>query len=101
MNRTTLIASLAFLTLGFLACQGPGTGTATASASPTDTIIANPHGGGGQPVSAADIAECTQAYATVMAQYGITPDSPSAPMSKCPTQTYRITTSEALTYTTL
>ena len=102
MNRTTLIASLAFLTLGFLACNGPAsTPNSAASASPMDTVTANPHGGGGQRVSYADIADCAAAYKTVMAQYGITADSPSVPMGKCPTQTYRITTNEALTYTTL
>jgi hypothetical protein len=100
MKRTTLIATLALITLGFLSCQGPASAPTTMAAA-NDTITANPHGGGGQRVSYADIADCAAAYKTVMATYGITADSPSAPMGKCPPQTYRITTNEALTYTTL
>jgi hypothetical protein len=33
-----------------------------------------------------------------MATYGITADSPSVPITKCPAMTYRITSTEGLTY---
>jgi hypothetical protein len=66
-----------------------------------DSVPANPHGGGGQPVAGNYITPCLQAYQTTMAQYGITTDSPSVPIKKCPPLTYRITLSESLTYTSL
>jgi hypothetical protein len=70
-------------------------------ASPLDTVTANPHGGGGQFVPMAQITPCLQAYQTIMAEYGITTDSPAVPIKKCPPMTYRITTGESFTYLTL
>ena len=103
--KKSLIAGLTVLAgLALFSCQSPTT-TSTASSGGTmsamDSITPNPHGGGGQYVPAGQIAPCLQAYQTVMAQYGITPDSPAAPMQKCPPTTYRITTSESFTYLTL
>jgi hypothetical protein len=103
--KLTILAGLVTLAgFGLFSCQSPSGNTAPASAamaSPLDTVTANPHGGGGQYVPMAQITPCLQAYQTVMAQYGITTDSPSVPVTKCPPTTYRITLSESFTYLTL
>lgn len=103
MKRTLIAGLTALAGLGLFSCQNPASNTAPESAAVAvvDSVPANPHGGGGQPVSGNYITPCTQAYQTIMAQYGITTDSPAVPIKKCPTQTYRITLSESLTYTSL
>ena len=107
MKRTILAGTLALLSVAFFSCSnGGGNKTGTDTTAPAKTAIALdsaalnfPHGGG-QPVPTANIQPCLDAYAKVMASYGITADSPSAPITKCPAMTYRITTTEGLTYAT-
>jgi hypothetical protein len=109
MKRTLLIGSLAFLTVAFFSCSNGGSKASgvdsTAPATGKNAIALDsmaqhfPHGGG-QPVPMENIQPCLDAYTQVMATYGITADSPSAPMSKCPPMTYRITSTEGLTYAT-
>lgn len=102
MKRTLIAGLTALAGLALFSCQSPTSSSApTAAASPLDTVTANPHGGGGRFVPMAQITPCLQAYQTLMAQYGITPDSPAVPMQKCPPTTYRITISESFTYLTL
>jgi hypothetical protein len=102
MNKLHLAGICALLTTCFFACQSPTsspTPGATAAAATDSTIAPNPHGGGGQRVPMNEITPCLQAYQSTMGQYGITADSPSVPITKCPPQTYRVTLTEALTYT--
>lgn len=102
MNKLHLAGIFSLLTSCFLSCQSPSTSTtpsATAAAAVDSTVAPNPHGGGGQRVPMNEITPCLQAYQSTMGQYGITSDSPSVPITKCPPQTYRITLTEALTYT--
>lgn len=106
-KRTILLGSLAFLGLAFFSCSGGtkgGTDTSAAPSSnaaiPLDSMAQHfPHGGG-QPVSSKDIGPCLDAYTQIMATYGITADSPAVPITKCPSMTYRITSTEGLTYAT-
>ncbi|HWB94250.1 MAG TPA: hypothetical protein VG605_20490 [Puia sp.] len=109
MNRTILLGAAAFLSVAFFSCSGGGAKngtdtTATAgnanAMAPLDSMAQHfPHGGG-QPVSTKDITPCLEAYSQIMATYGITADSPSVPITKCPPMTYRTTTTEGLTYIT-
>jgi hypothetical protein len=102
MNKLHLAGIFSLLTTCFFACQSPGsspTPGASAAAAVDSTLAPNPHGGGGQRVPMNEITPCLQAYQATMGQYGITSDSPSVPITKCPPQTYRITLTEALTYT--
>jgi hypothetical protein len=102
MNKLHLAGIFSLLTSCFLSCQSPSTSTtpsATAAAAVDTTVTPNPHGGGGQRVPMNEITPCLQAYQSTMGQYGITSDSPSVPITRCPPQTYRITLTEALTYT--
>lgn len=108
MKRTILSATLAFLSVAFFSCSNGGgtkagadTTAAPAKALATDSIAQHFHHGGGQPVPITDIQPCLDAYVKVMAEYGITADSPAVPIKKCPQTTYRITTTEGLTYVTL
>lgn len=108
MNRTILAGSLALLSVAFFSCSNGGNknggADTTASAATAKNAIALDSGalnfpqGGGQRVPMANIQPCLDAYANVMATYGITADSPSVPITKCPQMTYRITTTEGLTY---
>ena len=97
-----LIGSLAFLSLALFSCSNGGTKTAadtTAKTTAADSVVQdNRHGG--QPVPGSSIQPCLDAYTQVMAQYGITADSPAVPIKKCPPMTYRITSTEGLTYIT-
>ncbi|HEV2478591.1 MAG TPA: hypothetical protein VGS79_02960 [Puia sp.] len=107
MNRTILAGTLALLSVAFFSCSDGGNknatdttaaGTTAKTAIALDSAALNfPHGGG-QPVPMANIQPCLDAYAKVMASYGISADSPSVPITKCPPMTYRITTTEGLTY---
>ena len=101
MKQTILAGAFALVCLGYISCQSPSTSTpsATAAAATDSTVAANPHGGGGQRVPSSEIGPCLAAYDSVMKAYGITPDSPSKPVGKCPTMTYRSTITESLTYT--
>jgi hypothetical protein len=99
MNKLHLAGVFSLLTICFSSCQSPTTITTPAATAADTTVAPNPHGGGGQRVPMNEITPCLQAYQTTMAQYGLTPDSPSVPITKCPPQTYRITLTEALTYT--
>ena len=103
--KLTILAGLVTLAgFGLLSCQSPSSNSApapVAAASPLDTVTANPNGGGGKFVPMAQITPCLQAYQTLMAQYGITLDSPAVPITKCPPTTYRITVSESFTYLSL
>ena len=106
MKRTILLGSLAFLGLAFYSCSGGGNkgGTDTTATSSSSNAVApsdsmdqhNPHGGRRVPM--ANIQPCLDAYTQVMATYGITADSPAVPITKCPSMTYRITSTEGLTY---
>jgi len=104
MKSTLLMGSLAFLSLALFSCSNNGAKTGSDSTAATgktaaDSVVQdNRHGG--QPVPGSSIQPCLDAYAQVMAQYGITSDSPSVPIKKCPPMTYRITTTEGLTYIT-
>ena len=97
-----LIGSLALLSLTFFSCSNGGgsSASATKSAIPLDSAAQNFHRGGGQRVPMSSITPCLEAYQQVMATYGITVDSPSVPITKCPPMTYRITLTEGLTYVT-
>lgn len=107
MNRTILAGTLALLSVAFFSCSnGGGAKNTDSAAAPAKTTIALdsaalnfPHGGG-QRVPMGNIQPCLDAYAKVMATYGITSDSPAVPITKCPQMTYRITTIEGLTYPT-
>ena len=109
MKLTLLIGSLAFLTVAFFSCSNGGSKTGSADSTAPGTaknaIVLDsmaqhfPHGGG-QPVPMENIQPCLDAYTQVMATYGITADSPSVPITKCPPMTYRITSTEGLTYAT-
>jgi hypothetical protein len=103
MKRTILAGLVTLVGFGLFSCQNPSSNTASpaATASATDTLTPNPNGGGGQFVPMAQITPCLQAYQTTMAQYGVTTDSPSVPVTKCAPQTLRITTSESFTWLTL
>jgi hypothetical protein len=104
-SRTVLAATLALLSVAFFSCSNGGNKsgadtTAKNAIAPLDSVAQNfPHGGG-QPVPMANIQPCLDAYVKVMATYGITADSPSVPITKCPQMTYRITTTEGITYAT-
>lgn len=108
-KRTIVLGSFAFLSLALFSCSGGGAknGSDTTAANTSSNAMAPldstaqhfPHGGG-QPVSSKDIDPCLEAYSKIMATYGITSDSPSVPITKCPPTTYRITTTEGLTYVT-
>ena len=105
-NRTILAATLALLSVAFFSCSnGGGAKNADSTAPAKNTIALDsaalnfPHGGG-QPVPTANIQPCLDAYTKVMATYGITADSPAVPITKCPSMTYRITSTEGLTYAT-
>ena len=101
MNKPLLIGALAILSVAWSSCSNGGskTGTDTTTAPvKTDSVASNFHHGGGQPVPMANIQPCLDAYTQVMASYGITADSPSVPITKCPPTTYRITTTEGITY---
>lgn len=102
--KQTFIALATLAGLALFSCQSPTSTTAPASGAGTsalDSVTPNPHGGGGRYVPASQIAPCLQAYQTLMAQYGITTDSPAVPIQKCPPATLRITLSESFTYTSL
>jgi len=100
MNKLRLAGILSLLTSCLFSCQSPGGAPAAKTAAATDSTTApNPHGGGGQRVPMNEITPCLQAYQATMGQYGLTSDSPSIPITKCPPQTYRITLTESLTYT--
>lgn len=108
MKKTILLGSLAFLGLAFYSCSGGGNkgGSDTTAAQSSNAVIALDSAaqhfpqGGGQRVPMANIQPCLDAYIQVMATYGITADSPSVPITKCPSMTYRITSTEGLTYAT-
>ena len=105
MKRTILAGLVTLAGFGLFSCQSPASNTApaggSATASPLDSATPSPNGGGGQFVPMAQITPALQNYQTTMAQYGITTDSPSVPITKCPPQTLRITTSESFTYLSL
>lgn len=107
MKSTLLMGSLAFLSVAWLSCSNGGSKNATdttaasttAQTTAADTTTGNwPHGGQSVPIK--NIQPCLDAYAQVMAAYGITADSPAVPIKKCPPVTYRITTTEGITYVT-
>lgn len=104
-NRTLLAGTLALLSVAFFSCSNGANKPADTTAPAKTTIALDsaalnfPHGGG-QPVPMANIQPCLDAYDKVMAAYGITADSPSTPITKCPSMTYRITSIEGLTYAT-
>ena len=100
MNKLHLTGILGLFAICLFSCQSPSGAPATTAAAATDSAVApNPHGGGGQRVPMNEITPCLQAYQATMGQYGLTSDSPSVPITKCPPQTYRITLTESLTYT--
>lgn len=102
MKKPFLLGSVVALSLLYFSCSN-GTNketTQTPNAIQLDSAAQNFPQGGGQRVPLAQILPCLDAYAQVMATYGITPDSPSVPFTKCPPMTYRITTTEGLTYAT-
>ncbi len=107
MKRTILAGSLALLSVAFFSCSNGGnkSGGADSTAPATakialDSAALNFPRGGGQRVPLQNIQPCLDAYQQVMATYGITVDSPSVPITKCPPMTYRITLTEGLTYAT-
>ena len=109
MKKTLIGGALTFLSVAFFSCSNGGTKTGGAdstaphtarTAIALDSAALNfPHGGG-QRVPMSNITPCLEAYTHVMAAYGITVDSPSVPITKCPPMTYRITLTEGLTYAT-
>jgi hypothetical protein len=108
MKKTLSLGALALLSAAFFACSNGGaksgadsTSTGTAkNAVVLDSTALSFHHGGGQRVPMSNIQPCLDAYAQVMATYGITADSPSVPITKCAPMTYRITYTEGLTYAT-
>ena len=108
MKRTILLGSFAFMGLAIYSCSGGSsktgsdttatTSTSSNSVAPLDSNAQHFRHGGGHRVPMTTIQPCLDAYTQVMSTYGITSDSPSVPMTKCPPMTYRITSTEGLTY---
>lgn len=109
MKKTLIAGALALSSVAFFSCSNGGAKSGADSTAATgharnaitlDSTALTFHHGGGQRVPMSNIQPCLDAYTQVMATYGITADSPSVPMIKCPAMTYRITSTEGLTYAT-